>query len=274
MKTKSIFISILLSCILLIGCGGKSPETKPDSNSSETETKVDEKKDEKEKDNKKVDKDLQKLQPGQFKSELAKSIDSYEFTSYDDLLRYPEENKDKKVKVMGTVQQVDFADDGAIEVFLYDNANDRYYFVYYFKDIVNENVVVGDYITALCKMENITEISGTNAFGVEAKTNAPVLQIDYLLNDSYAKSLKAIGEFLGTENKYDFELVGEAKDFNDLEGKKGYVFALKSKDDGTYNKEYIFAEKNILRYYTPTIDGKNINGDSTSLSDKSVYGAQ
>lgn len=268
MKKLKVILSVLCVATLLVGCGSN---TKEQSNVNETKQEVKENKEEK-KD--KVSKKLKDLQPGQFKSELAKAIDTYEFAPYDDLLRYPKENIDKKVKVMGTAKQVDFAEDGAIEVYLYDNANDRYYFVYYFPDTIDQNVVVGDYITVLCNMENVTDISATNAFGVEAKTNVPVMEVEYLLDNSYSQSLKAIGEFLGTENKYQFELVGESKDFEDLAGKRGYVFSLKFKEDGTYKPEYIFAEKGVLRYYTPTVDGKNINGESTSLSEKSVYGAQ
>ncbi|EEH99450.1 hypothetical protein CSBG_03076 [Clostridium sp. 7_2_43FAA] len=278
MKKLKVILSILGVVILLVGCGSNAKEQ-----SSTNETKQEEKQEIKREDNVKkeekkdnMSKKLEELQPGVFKSKLAQKMNDYKYIPYDDLLRYTNDYIDNQTIIKGTVAQVVTSEkDGAKEVYLHDETSDVYYFTYYYTDIVPHNVLKGDKISVLGKVENIQESTASNALGAETKMTMPLIYAEYILDNSYSEGYSSLSSYLGNDGyKYIPELAGETKDFKDLEDKRGYVFALKSKDDGSYLDKYVFAEKGILRYYTPTVDGKNINGEEISLDSKVLWGAQ
>lgn len=286
MKELKIISSILCATILLVGCGSKpnSTQTKPITQEQEStvETKeevVEEPAKESETEIKaKVKKQLDKLQPGVFKSEQANSMSNYKYVYYEDLYRYSQDYVGSKIHINGTITNVNTNDDGTTDVFIYDEILGVSYCVYYENKSMTENVIQGDEITIYGTMEGLVDVTSTNVFGTESNNSEPLVKVDFILNNVFKQACNALDECLKNKPElygYVAELAGTDKDFEDLNGKRGYVFALKRLENGVYDNRYVFAERGgILRYYTPTVDGININGEKVSLYGSALWGAQ
>lgn len=265
-KIQIILLSTLTSMMLITGCSsgnGQSTNQIENNKGVSTETPIVK---EQEKEVVEVGSKLQDLQPGKFESDLAKAYYSYEQVYYDDLLRYSNDYIGKKIKVSGTVDSITHTEDGTIKVYLKDVATNNFYFLYYFKEDMDESPIAGDFIHAMCEMDDIGTITSTNQFGAEIEATVPGMYIEYMTSNSFTESYNAINEYIDVL-KYDIKLVGQAKDFKDLSGKRGYVFAITSLDGSTYEPEYIYGENGKIWSYSPTVDGKNINGTNIALSE-------
>lgn len=270
MKKLKVILSVLSTTILLFGCS-KGATTQDDnkiiSNESKQEEKIS-KKEAKERDE--LNQKLELLQPGNFQTEMGKLYQTLKYPDYDDLLRYPEEHKEKKYMVQGLVSQVELIDeDGSSMIYVTDEISGQEYALAQPAG-VGSKVLVNDGIMAATEFFDIMPIEQTNGFGATKIVNEPVFYIDYLYDKNFVDSKYQVSVYLenNLDNKYNWELSGSAKDFEDLKDKKGYVFALKAKDDSGYYEKYIYAENGDLYFYTPTIDGKNINGEEFVLGDK------
>lgn len=103
MKKLKVILSILSTTILLFGCG-KGTTTQDDNKRVSNETKQEEKVSKKEeKEREELKQKLELLQPGNFQTEMGKLYQTLKYPNYDDLLRYPEEHKEKKYMVKGIV---------------------------------------------------------------------------------------------------------------------------------------------------------------------------
>lgn len=272
MKKLKVILSVLCAATLLVGCGSNTKEQ-----SSTNETKQEEKQGIKKEDNvKKEEKEreelkqkLQSLQPGNFQTEMGKSYQTLKYPNYEDLLRYPEEHKEKKYMLKGVVNQVELIDeDGSSMIYVTDEISGQEYVLGQPAGI-GSNVLVNDGIMAATEFFDIMPIEQTNGFGATKIVNKPVFYIDYLYDKNFVDSKYQVSVYLerNLDNKYNWELAGESKDFEDLKDKKGYVFALKAKDGSGYYEKYIYAEKGNLYYYTPTINGINIKGENEALGE-------
>lgn len=288
MKKLKVILSVLCTTILLMGCGGNpnsnQSKTKPitqeqESNVEMTKEAEDESPKEVETEIKaKVKKQLDKLQPGVFKSEKAASMSNYKYVYYEDLYRYAQDYVGSNIYVNGTVTNINPNDDGTTDVFIYDEILDASYCTYYENKTMAENILKGDKIAIYGTMEGLTDVTSTNVFGTQSNSNEPIVRIDFILSNVFKQASDALDDCLKSKPElygYVAELVGSAEDFEDLKGKRGYVFALKRVENGVYDNRYVFAERGgILRYYTPTVDEININGEKISLYEGALWGAQ
>lgn len=117
----------------------------------------------------------------------------------------------------------------------------------------------------------------TNIFGTESNNSELLVKVDFILNNVFKQACYALDECLKNKPElygYVAELVGTDKDFEDLKGRRGFMFALKRLENGVYDNRYVFAERGgMLTYYTPTVDGVNINGEKISLHESALWGA-
>lgn len=271
MKKLKVILSVLCVATLLVGCGSNTKEQ-----SSTNETKQEEKQEMKRGDNvKKEEKErdelkqkLESLQPGKIpETEYAKAFKETPKVKYDDLVRYSEDHKGKQYKITGMVHQVEPIDDGGYILYLTEDITGKEYALGYAANGVN--VLEGDGITVVAEFNDVLPVEQTNGFGAKSTITLPALVVDYLYPDSFMKSEYRVGVYIQQNmDGYTMELVDEAKAFDDLKDKKGHVFALRNINDGTYFDKYIYGENGDLYFYTPTIDGKDINGKEFVLGDK------
>lgn len=271
MKKLKVILSVLCVATLLVGCVSNTKEQ-----SSTNETKQEEKQEIKREDNgKKEEKEreelrqkLKSLQPDKItETEYAKAFKETPKVKYDDLVRYSEDHKGKQYKITGMVHQVEPIDDGGYILYLTEDITGKEYALGYAANGVN--VLEGDGITVVAEFNDVLPVEQTNGFGAKSTITLPALVVDYLYPDSFMKSEYMLGVYIQKNmDGYTIELVDEAKVFADLKDKKGHVFALRNINDGTYFDKYIYGENGDLYFYTPTIDGKNINGEEFILGNK------
>lgn len=97
MKKLKVILSILSTTILLFGCS-KGATTQDDNKIISSESKQEEKISKKEaKERDELNQKLELLQPGNFQTEMGKIYQTLKYPDYDDLLRYPEEHKEKNI---------------------------------------------------------------------------------------------------------------------------------------------------------------------------------
>lgn len=268
---KKVMLTILtmtLTMTMVMGCSKKQPEQEI-GNTTKVEEQIKEEP---------VSKKLEKLQPGVFKSELAEAITKYESIPYDELARYTSDYIDDKVEIIVRINTISENEEGYMELYGYDYDNNLY-FIYYDPNKITANVIKDDIVHIYGRVHDSFQVTSTNGFGAQSEEIVPGIELEYMLDNYYENSYKALTEYLGNEGFiYIPEFVAESKDFKELVDigiKRGYVFALKDKSTGEYLDKYIVAENGILRYYQPTIDGLNINGEAYDFkNEKALWGAQ
>lgn len=222
---------------------------------------------------KKEDDDLSKLealQPGKFKGGFSDLYAVVPIAPYHEILRYPTEHAGKNYSVSGTVKQVNFVEGEGVQIYIKDELAQQEIYLQYAPTEDQQNVLVGDKINVFAEFQELITVESINGFGASKPKTEPCFFVYEILGNDFYEGKTSLESFLDKEGLYNWELVGSSKDFDDLKDKRGYVFALKSKSEGKYQDYYIYAERNEIRYFTPTINSKNIKGENVSLQTDTI----